>query len=43
MQSSNKGIEFVPTGLIKQRTRILKSTEILDKMDPEDTRHQHHR
>ena len=37
MRSFNIATEFVPTGLKKQRMRILKSLVILDKVDPEDT------
>ena len=37
MRSFNIPTEFVPTGLKKQRMRILKSLVILDKVDPEDT------
>ena len=37
MRSSNVATKFDPTGPKKQRTKILKSLEILDKIDPEYT------
>ena len=38
MCSSNIATEFVQTGIKKERTRILQSPVILDKMCPDDTK-----
>ena len=37
MRGSNKRCEYIPTGLKKQRTRMLKSQNVLNEMDPNDT------
>lgn len=37
MRDSNITTEFIPAGLKKQRTRILKQLQTLDKMGPKDT------
>ena len=37
MRHSNKDVLFVPTGLKKNRTRMLKSLSTLEKMHPDDT------
>ena len=38
MRSCNIGTEFIPISLKKQKKWILKSLEILDKVDPKDTK-----
>ena len=37
MRYSNIDVLYVPTGLKKNRTRMLKSLSILEKMHPDDT------
>ena len=37
MNHSNVDVSYVPTGLKKIRTRMLKSLSILEKMHPDDT------
>ena len=37
MKHSNVNVSYVPTGLKKIRTRMLKSLSILEKIRPDDT------